>query len=76
MFPKATDLTQTTRDVKKAQGQRFFDNMEAATPTLNRFGVKNPHPTNSPKAQTPIEGQTGQYKGTPVIFTNGKWKRR
>lgn len=41
IFPTAGDLASTRAD-KLKKGNEFFDSMDAATPTLTRYGLKNP----------------------------------
>jgi hypothetical protein len=44
MFPDAKDIGNKTRQVKLRKGLQLFENMEAPTPTVRRFGAYNPAP--------------------------------
>ncbi len=37
-----------TREIRRSNNGKFFDILEAGTPTLNRFGLKNAPPTRAP----------------------------
>jgi hypothetical protein len=76
MFPQPNDWG-NTRNVKRSQGQKFFDNMEAATPTLNRFGLKNPPKAQQqqsapPEQRTTKSGRVGLYDPKSKAFLG--WK--
>ena len=40
MIPNVSDWS-STRDIRRNNNNKFFDVLEAGTPTLNRFGLKN-----------------------------------
>lgn len=47
MFPATTDIGKGTSDVKLKKGLDYFNTIDAGTPTLNRFGLKNPPAQNT-----------------------------
>jgi hypothetical protein len=66
MFPEFGDAPETTA-VKFKKGNDYFDNVDAATPTLNRYNLKIP--VQAPKAETMT------YKGATYQKVNGGWQK-
>jgi hypothetical protein len=71
MFPGKTDTGAETRAVKFKKGMDYFDSIDAETPTLNRFGLKNETPSlmNMPGQQTQTRN------GVTYVKVNGGWKK-
>ena len=75
MFPSPADILQPgVRAEKYRKAMQFFDSQEAGVPTLTRFGILNKK--QAPPQAKFQDGQTGTYKGQPVIWQNGKWNRK
>lgn len=78
MFPQSSDMGKETRELKRRKGLELFDSMEAGTPTLNRFGLKNAPNDNAPKAVKPVEridkatGKMGLFDPTTKKFLGYK----
>jgi hypothetical protein len=73
MIPEPSDW-KSTRDIKRQNNDKFFDILESSTPTLDRFGLKNPPVNHSSKAPVQsMEGKVGTLPdGTKVKMVNGK----
>lgn len=73
MFPKAGDLDSTRID-KLNRSNALFDSLEAKTPTLNRYQLKNNIQNTSNLHINPLEGKTATGpNGQRLINQNGKW---
>ena len=64
MLPGAVELGSTRQD-KLANGNQFLDTLQAGTPTLNRYGLKNP-------LQQPQSAAAPQHKVGDVIYYKGQ----
>jgi hypothetical protein len=64
--PKGTDV------VKRNQGNAFFNEAEANTPTLDRFGLRQ-YPANQKPGNVGPEIKT--YNGNKYYKVNGGWQR-
>lgn len=71
MFPEPGDLPETRKE-KFRKAMQHFQVQEAATPTLQRFKLKQPFPKYTGDA--PKEGETGTANGKKVVFKNGAWR--
>ncbi len=65
MIPQIGDWPET-RGVRKENNNKFFDILEAGTPTLNRFGVKNEYVP---------EPETMQKHGATYKKVDGGWQK-
>ncbi len=67
MIPQIGDWNQT-RGIRKENNNKFFDILEAGTPTLNRFGLKN-------EASTGESGETKKIGNSTYTKVPGGWKK-
>lgn len=62
MFPSKGDLASTDRD-KQIKAHQFFDTLDAETPTLNRYGLKNPVVSQAQSNQTKMYNGVKYMRG-------------
>ena len=68
LMPQATDWGET-RDVKLHKLTQMFQQNEAGTPTLDRYGLKKAFPMGQP------QGQTKMINGVQYQKVQGGWKK-
>jgi hypothetical protein len=65
--PKGTDV------VKRQQGNAFFNEAEANTPTMNRFGLRKYPDSQAAEGGSQAMKTSISKSGRPIGFKNGKW---